>query len=857
MSQSSAFTKPAKRPSMSAVSIAEHAKVDSSLARFERLIPDHPYILSVPNFDLPLKRPHELALEESRWIRDSPFGPEEAHLQYMTFLLRDTSDSCFELRTQVDEEREQRMRERDRNGTTVTGVGVGTQKTGPAKKKISLAAYKEKKEKGYVSESKPSPELEKPSPPDTTEAAIAPTRQPNGVAKDKTKPSIAARVKDAQSSGEFASRKTADGMKKRRSPEPDNMLLAERPSKKSRPNTPINLSKNHDTAKSLSSLGSATAVSSSTKSKADHGLPPLLSPGRPKKVSLPPLHSPPAMEPNLWIPPLLSPTIDPELEEDLRKMKTRGRADSDLSSLSDPHSSKYPTPSKPEKGLIKMSSPEFRKAQHISEKFHSVDKALHKDGDDMKAPSEKKASETRLIIKLKYGRKLRKEVERILKSSQKSSRPILGPAFTEQPSAKSTKTTTHRDDASAGRKPSPGRESNTATPLTAKKVQTAVEATESFKKRFSESKLPEKPAKKLKPSALPNGTFRNGPSKLDELPVTPVQDEFDSRKLQILVTPKDVSAASMARSASNNSHMSTPRNITPLPPPRVASTDRIPKASSNTSGRSGIRIAQLSEYSKRFNTAGRDLKHQAQKIAPPRSSNSSSATKQAAVMMLESVMAYMMAYTYQDHVTRLRGQPDSWHNTWYTLFPFVDGITQQTKHYPDLEALRNYLAYAIGHKAIGNMLSYMVASTSSPPASTPVASGAEQHQSPESNNPAQPPPVDTKLPSRIVGVYTKARVYVTDASSHLAPEDIAKRYPKTWAAREQRAPFDPNAHKKEREDMMAIATAGEPGGQMLHGPFWLPITEAMTPAQAVRFGVALCTEWMRQEGIKYEIGLGK
>jgi hypothetical protein len=857
MSQSSASLTKAKRPSMSAFSIAEQTKIDSSLARFSKEIPDHPYILSVPNFDLPHKRPHELALEESRWIRDSPFTPDEAHLQYMTFLLRDTSDSCFELRTQVDEEREQRMRERERNGTTATEVGVGTSKVGPAKKKISLAAYKQKKEKGYVSDSKPSPESEKLSPPDTTEAVIAPARQTNGhVTKDRSKAPTTTQTRNASRAEEAISPRNTTNMKKRKSPELDDVVAATvqaQPTKKSRPNTPVPLTKDVDTTKSSSNL-------KNINSKASHGLPPLLSPGKSNRMHIPPLHSPPAINSNQWLPPLLSPTIDPELEEDLRrKMKERVRADSDVSSLSDPHSSKYPTPSKPEKAEpSNTASNELRKAQQVSEKLNSVEsKHVTHHLATVKALSDKKVSEKRSILKLKYGRKLRKDVENILKRPPKRPRPVLGPAFTEQSSSQVTKAPP-REDNFADRKASPGRESNSITPFTGKKVQNATDTAESSKRRLPESTLPEKPAKKLKPLALTNGTSRTGPDRIDDLPVTPVQDEFDTRKTHNLVTPKDASAASMARSASNNSHMTTPQNLTPLPPARAASSSHMSKStSSNSSGERGLRASQLTQWSMKFNNAGRDLKHRAQKIKVSSGNPTSEARKQQAIIYLESIMTYMIAYTYQDHVNHVKGLPATYKGTWHTLGPYVNDIRACTKHFPDLEALRNYLAYAMSQRAISNMLSYLVASTSSPPASTPVASGAEQHHSPESTNSAQPPPVDTGLPGRLSYHYHHARGQMAEAITNLNLDDIAKRYPQTWAAREQKLPFDPNASKKEREDMLAIVAAGELGAKLLNGPFWLPATDSTTPAQAVRFGVSLCTEWMKKESVKYEIGLTK
>jgi len=66
-------------------------------------------------------------------------------LQYMSFLYRDHSDSCFVVKTEVDEERE-----RLAGGQKIRGISSGQStpiSTGP-KKKISLKDYKNKQTGG-------------------------------------------------------------------------------------------------------------------------------------------------------------------------------------------------------------------------------------------------------------------------------------------------------------------------------------------------------------------------------------------------------------------------------------------------------------------------------------------------------------------------------------------------------------------------------------------------------------------------------------------------------------------------------------------------------------------------------------
>jgi hypothetical protein len=128
------------RPSMSPADVEELRKLDAAVDRIFKAVPDHPYILSVP-CDEP--RYHYPSLQEAHsWQQNTPFSLDEERLQYMTFLYREPSESCFVVRSQVDEER-------DRLAFLKKQSGLHSLPTTPllkstAKNKISFGAYKAK-----------------------------------------------------------------------------------------------------------------------------------------------------------------------------------------------------------------------------------------------------------------------------------------------------------------------------------------------------------------------------------------------------------------------------------------------------------------------------------------------------------------------------------------------------------------------------------------------------------------------------------------------------------------------------------------------------------------------------------------
>lgn len=145
------------QPRMSDRDAQELRKLDAAVDRIFKAVPDHPYILSVPcdepRFHYPSRQ------EAHSWQRHTPFSLDEERLQYMTYIYRDPGDSCFVVRSQVDEDRDrQKAHHAQKTPSFLGGTNTPSQGT---KKKISLSAYKSKLAGGPVEYIESVPEKQK------------------------------------------------------------------------------------------------------------------------------------------------------------------------------------------------------------------------------------------------------------------------------------------------------------------------------------------------------------------------------------------------------------------------------------------------------------------------------------------------------------------------------------------------------------------------------------------------------------------------------------------------------------------------------------------------------------------------
>ena len=146
-------TESERQSRMSESDAEELRKIDAAFERIFNTVPEYPYILSVPSAE---PRYHYPSRQEAEsWAKNTPFKLSEEHLQYMTYIYREPSESCFVMRSHIDEER-------DRLAYTKKVNGIASRPTTPAqngatKKKITLSAYKDKLASGNTAQKGQSP----------------------------------------------------------------------------------------------------------------------------------------------------------------------------------------------------------------------------------------------------------------------------------------------------------------------------------------------------------------------------------------------------------------------------------------------------------------------------------------------------------------------------------------------------------------------------------------------------------------------------------------------------------------------------------------------------------------------------
>jgi hypothetical protein len=138
--------------------------IDADFTRISSAGPEYPSLLSAP-VNVEPRYHYPTRQEAESWQRNTPFYLHEEHLQYMTYVYREPGESCFVVRSHIDEERDRlaalQQSKNQSNGvltaaTSRSGTPVGN------KKKISWSAYKNKFAGGKGEAKDPSPEKEQP-----------------------------------------------------------------------------------------------------------------------------------------------------------------------------------------------------------------------------------------------------------------------------------------------------------------------------------------------------------------------------------------------------------------------------------------------------------------------------------------------------------------------------------------------------------------------------------------------------------------------------------------------------------------------------------------------------------------------
>lgn len=342
-------------------------QLNETADRILKSTPENPYYLTVPT-----ERPYNYSTrqESESWMLEDLFEPHEEGLQYSTFLFHEHGKDLLVCRSEVDDERDRKEKIASRKGRD-TEENTPSHATGP-KKKISLSSYLKKSDS-------PAPKQ-----PEHKDSAKAAQPQING-----TKDTAGASVNSTMSA-----------------PQPKQKRQREDPSESKKPVQTTKdesaLSKKQKQHKD-SQRDPSPSESHSNPDPTRHGLPALLSP----------IHASESSDP-FDLPPLLSPTLPSVVQLELEKLqKDRQHATSNASSSSEKRppgqSNDISEPKEPNDGSLKKDATESN--NHKKEDS----KQKHSTHHLSKSVEETQPSKPSFIAKLKYGKRNKLAIERVLK----------------------------------------------------------------------------------------------------------------------------------------------------------------------------------------------------------------------------------------------------------------------------------------------------------------------------------------------------------------------------------------------------------------------------------------------------------
>ena len=818
--------------------------INATIDRMRSFTPADPYILTIPQ-DVEPRYHHSYAFQARQWRENTPFiEGEHEYTQYQTFVFHEPGKEMYMLHNSrpPDTPIARGLKgDGDAKGKERPGTGANTPNAAP-KKKISLDAYK-KKQSGMTPEVTPAKELGQPVKKPAAKGPIerlkvdedvlaaveeddmlAPPPEENKELKRK-------RGEESRKEDEAESRQ-----KPRDTPQED----AQAPPKKTKRTTPPPQAQS-DSQRSKETVKATQPVKSPEKSLPleqktidDVKLPPKLSPppSAPEETSLPPKLSPISL-PSL--PSRLSPTLPSNIASTLTA-RAHYRSTSSSSDVPETKNAdaRLLTPPPASNGLPKKKSPRNafranssspvvrsdteergRPVTPAPTKMRKVESDSAEDSEEIAVSTTKKAASEKpssLVVRLKFKKSQREAVRRILKmrpNPAKTTDSQSNPA----PKSSDQRHCERRDTNAKGVAQKIGRVNSNDV---VKKWENS-SSPERKRSRLDDSEESEGPATKRRKD-LPHELE----SQKDE-PITPKQqaDLLSPSSAQRLASPstmrKDVLSAAMRREQSTESHVNTPAAGSQGSPPANGTTSQpvngVTKAPSSQPSIKTPKQQAWETEQKRLETLGRELKHAATAhlktlAAPHPPTNPSKEQQLAAIKSIESLLAYILAFTCADEAA---GAADPKVNPstkpWRTLHGFFGFVKRNCEAFPLLLGLACWLGVVFNARILELV--------------TQV-------------------PADKSLLDSILEAQAMMRRAAIDAEAKLDIDVLQSSFPCTWEGRTKGA-----------LDISKL----EPG-KGFSGSYKLPLGMQTAPFRAARAGYAMLQEWIgKQDETDYELKL--
>ena len=590
------------------------------------------------------------------------------------------------------------------------------------------------------------------------------------------------------------------------------------------------------------------------------------------------------------LPPLLSPTLPPKIEEELArhekdrlKLEAFGRSDrkGDAADKRQQHTNGkvqnrvVKEPGKTEYPNVRdtqiTQTISKQKGAHTETTRNTSNTGLGQNHDRM-PPKVRKT----LIVKLKFSPHLQKRVNVILGVSPKSKRPTHGFRSEE-------------GRASEAREKELELKNQDTRSLEHSRAPSLTNGTIGEKRRREEPGPDSSAAKRHKTTSSQDSLPR--PRTPNPLTRSPVPSQNGSAQKSYLSTPvKDLKSAHMSRVKSSDSDAKTPlgslRSSTPSitnpengrPP---SSTSSINSGGHPPSARSEERTALNDEY-KKFAALGRTLKHEAKDLVSADKNPSAKDQKLSAALVVESILCFMLSFRLLDEANRSTSRNGD-RSSWRSLLPLLSQTCRTTTQYPyihglacQIEAIVRDLIRDLDVEAlcsnrllVGAIEGSTATSTDDP--SLPSSSSARRTN------------LSTLRDETLDNMRQIDRLWSLGLT-HLSKESLRKDFPDTWEAQAKVPQSQPSSPGKSTGRPSSSASSSLAGGvvvgvggggggagsgagggggsggknrekliakQYREEGYYLPMGPTSSILEVVRFGGRVLDEWTEKEGVEW------
>ena len=330
------------------------------------------------------------------------------------------------------------------------------------------------------------------------------------------------------------------------------------------------------------------------------------------------------------------------------------------------------------------------------------------------------------------------------------------------------------------------------------------------------------------------------PARLPQNPYTPKESSTSSPALsnvgsapkpQILTPQADHKSAPMLRAESREGSTTTPRGLALNGTPNVTDTGNRCNSVTSSSGRKPNSQDVRRDAAKYLRQAT-DLKHASDVYLKGMSNMSDTERKRGVMIGTESVLCYILAFTLFDEPQRQFGQYGN-DEGWKSMLRLLDVINREAQPFRHLAGLllqlegiiRDYMVCYGFQRLDYNPLEHRLSDTAAldPSKTTEENKVAAYH-----------------------GSFHEFRRYFEKSQNAwrsgldlLKLSDIESEYPMTWA-------------KRERHLVLPVKSADAVSQGEYQRKFNLPLGSMSSGLQAVNFGMSFLQEWSNKNGVKWE-----